>query len=156
MKNPFIDELEADNTFETNGWEAMFETESEFEEDAGASFPTVILGLDTASVAQNRNPNWVKAKMAAKIEFAIIRSNWGTYPDPVFARDWPKIKQAGMVRGAYLFLRFPTRKSPQAPDPVAQAKALIKKVGKLEEGDLPPSLDVEFPGVGRPRHPVPA
>jgi V8-like Glu-specific endopeptidase/GH25 family lysozyme M1 (1,4-beta-N-acetylmuramidase) len=149
MKNPFINELQADNTFETNEWEAMFETESEFEEDAGASFPSVILGLDTASIAENKNPNWAKAKSEAQIRFAIIRSNYCTYPDRVFARDWPKIKDAGMVRGAYLFLCFPSRKHPKVPDPAAQAKALIKKVGRLEEGDLPPSLDVEFPGIGR-------
>jgi hypothetical protein len=37
----------------------------------------------------------------------------------------------------------------KAPDPVTQAKAFIKTVGSLREPDLPPSLDVEFPGDKR-------
>ena len=83
------------------------------------------------------------------MSFAIIRSNWGIYPDPAFVRNWPLIQQAGIVRGAYLFLRFPRGEHP-APDPAAQATAFIKKVGRLAESDLPPSLDVEFPGrLGR-------
>src|SRR5262249_25930527 len=69
--------------------------------------PPITFGLDTASVGGNRNPKWVQAKVQGAIRFAIIRSNWGIYPDSVFARDWPKIKEAGIVRGAYLFLRFP-------------------------------------------------
>src|SRR5215470_8964836 len=35
------------------------------------------------------------------------RSNWGVAEDSVFKRDWPKLRDAGIVRGAYLFLRFP-------------------------------------------------
>src|SRR5580658_4363712 len=106
-------------------------------------------GIDTASVDDNKNPNWMRAKAQVPIDFAIIRSNFGTVPDPVFARDWPKLKEAGVVRGAYLFLRFPhsTRGRPPAPD--AQAKAFIATVRNLDESDLPPTLDVEFPGQGR-------
>jgi peptidoglycan hydrolase-like protein with peptidoglycan-binding domain len=107
----------------------------------------IVLGLDTASVAENKNPNWLKAKTDAAISFAIIRSNWGTWQDSVFKRDWPLIKNAGIVRGAYLFLRFPHPKyNMQAPDPVSQAKKLITVVGQLDKSDLPPTLDVEFPG----------
>lgn len=106
-----------------------------------------ILGLDTASVARNKNPNWVQAKVEGSISFAIIRSNWGVGEDSVFKRDWPKIKDAGIARGAYLFLRFPHPKhGMKAPDPVSQAKALIKTVGTLDESDFPPTVDVEFPG----------
>ncbi len=107
----------------------------------------VILGLDTASIAGNRNPNWMQAKTESSIHFAIIRSNWGVWEDKVFKRDWPKIKDAGIVRGAYLFLRFPHPKHRmKAPDPVSQANALIKTVGDLDKSDFPPTIDVEFPG----------
>jgi GH25 family lysozyme M1 (1,4-beta-N-acetylmuramidase) len=107
---------------------------------------SLVLGLDTASVGENRDPDWGRAASGAGIRFGIIRSNWGTYPDPTFGRDWPKMKAAGMVRGAYLFLRFHHPKYGAAPDPAAQAKTLCQKVGPLEQSDLPPSLDVEFPG----------
>jgi peptidoglycan hydrolase-like protein with peptidoglycan-binding domain len=110
----------------------------------------VILGLDTASVADNKNPSWAQAKAEGGIRFAIIRSNWGVSTDGVFRRDWPKMQQAGIVRGAYLFLRFPHPKyNMRAPDPAAQAEALIRTVGSLDPSDLPPTLDVEFPGGRR-------
>jgi lysozyme len=108
-----------------------------------ASTMPVFFGIDAASVDGNRNADWVRAKNEGEIRFAIIRSNWGTAEDTVFKREWPKIKEAGLVRGAYLFLRVGKGKH---LDPVAQAKAMIKTVGALEPGDLPPTLDVEFPG----------
>jgi GH25 family lysozyme M1 (1,4-beta-N-acetylmuramidase) len=109
------------------------------------------LGLDIGSVDENKNPNWALAKAQIPISFAIIRSNYGHWPDTVFAREWPRIKDAGIVRGAYLFLRFPhfpPYKWGQPVDPVTQAKAFVRtieSVGGFREGDLPPSLDVEFP-----------
>jgi GH25 family lysozyme M1 (1,4-beta-N-acetylmuramidase) len=109
----------------------------------------VTLGIDTASVAGNRNPDWARARAQVPIDFAIIRAYTGTGPDPVFHRDWPKLKAAGLVRGAYLFLRFPHRGWRPAPSPAAQARAFIATVGRLDPSDLPPSLDVEFPGAGR-------
>jgi len=108
----------------------------------------MIFGIDTASVAGNKNPDWVKAKAIGPIGFAIIRSNFGITRDTTFARDWPRLKQAGLVRGAYLFLRFPRGNKP-APTPQAQAAAAIETIGDLEDGDLPPTVDVEFPGKGR-------
>jgi lysozyme len=109
----------------------------------------MIIGIDTASVAGNKNPNWLEAKAEGPISFAIIRSNWGAEPDGTFDRDWPRMKDAGLVRGAYLFLRFP-HDGVAAAAPATQARAMIETVGPLDEGDLPPSLDVEFPkGRGR-------
>jgi GH25 family lysozyme M1 (1,4-beta-N-acetylmuramidase) len=106
----------------------------------------IAFGLDTASVGGNKQPDWARARSAGGISFAIIRGAWGTWKDPVFDRDWPQMKAAGIVRGAYLFLRFPHHKYTSCPSPVAQAKAFILAVGKLEKTDFPPSLDVEFPG----------
>jgi GH25 family lysozyme M1 (1,4-beta-N-acetylmuramidase) len=112
---------------------------------SGAVAPAVpvIFGIDEASVDGNKKADWVRARDQGEIRFAIIRSNYGTWEDTAFKRDWPKIKAAGLVRGPYLFLRYGTGKG---FDPVAQAKALIKTVGPLGPGDLPPTLDVEFPG----------
>ncbi|MFN8490554.1 MAG: GH25 family lysozyme [Caldilineaceae bacterium] len=106
-----------------------------------------ILGLDTASAGNKANPNWVQAKAEGPINFAIIRSNFGVAKDSVFKRDWLKIKAAGLVRGAYLFLRFPhPNYQMKAPDPVAQANAFIKTVNLDKWSDFPPTIDVEFPG----------
>jgi len=107
------------------------------------------LGLDAASVDKNEAPNWEKSKVEGAISFAIIRSNFGAAQDRLFVRHWPQIKKAGIVRGAYLFLRFPHPKHGPPADPVTQARAFINtinKVGGFTKGDLPPTLDVEFPG----------
>jgi peptidoglycan hydrolase-like protein with peptidoglycan-binding domain len=110
----------------------------------------IIFGLDTYSGDGNKKPNWAQAKAQVPIDFAIIQSNYGVWEDSVFKRDWPRLKDAVIVRGAYLFLRFPPPVSKyhekKVPDPVSQAEAFIKTVGTLHESDLPPSLDVEFPG----------
>lgn len=107
----------------------------------------MILGVDTASVAGNKTIDWTAAK-AAGLSFAIVRSNWGDQTDTMFAREWPRVRDAGLVRGAYLFLRYP-QGSKKAPSPVDQAWAMIRTLGPLEPGDLPPALDLEFPGAGR-------
>jgi GH25 family lysozyme M1 (1,4-beta-N-acetylmuramidase) len=108
----------------------------------------MIFGIDTASVAGNVDPNWTAAKAQGPISFAIIRSNFGETVDATFARDWPRMKEAGLVRGAYLFLRFPRAGKPAA-EPEQQARAMIETLGELEPTDLPPTVDVEFPGQGR-------
>ncbi len=127
--------------------ECLFETSMLRPSPRQLDVVRVSFGIDTASVAGNKDPNWAKAKSQAPIDFAIIRSNYGVLEDRVFKRDWIKIKDAGIVRGAYLFLRFPHPKYPmKVPDPVSQAKAFIKTVGKLNESDFPPTVDVEFPG----------
>jgi lysozyme len=107
----------------------------------------MILGIDTASVAGNKTIDWTAAK-AAGLSFAFLRSNWGDQQDTMFAREWDRIREAGLVRGAYLFLRYP-RGGKSAPLPEAQAHAMISTLGKIQPGDLPPALDLEFPGAGR-------
>jgi GH25 family lysozyme M1 (1,4-beta-N-acetylmuramidase) len=119
--------------------------------DGGIVIPrggAMIFGIDTASVAGNKNPNWAQAKAQGPLSFALLRASFGTTPDTTFARDWPRLREVGLVRGAYLFLRFPRAGKP-APDPAAQARTLIQVVGELGPGDLPPTVDVEFPGKGR-------
>lgn len=71
-----------------------------------------------------------------KIGFAFIKATEGaTNVDRQFSRNWRKAGDAGMTRGAYHF--FVATKSGKA-----QAKNFISTVN-LEEGDLPPVLDIE-------------
>jgi lysozyme len=110
-------------------------------------------GVDTASTDRNLRADWARAKAQVPLEFAIVRANWGTSRDSEFLHHWPKLKAAGLVRGAYLFLRFPhptsDKRYGRPASPVAQARAFIERVPSLDHGELPPSLDVEFPDPGR-------
>jgi GH25 family lysozyme M1 (1,4-beta-N-acetylmuramidase) len=83
--------------------------------------------------------DWSAAKNDG-IRFGIARVSDGTsHPDPMFAKNWSRMRAAGVVRGAYQFFR-PTG------DPIAQAKLLLSKIesaGGLDDDDLPPTIDVE-------------
>jgi lysozyme len=107
----------------------------------------MILGIDTASVAGNKKIDWTAAK-AAGLSFAILRAAFGDEADGAFAREWDRTTDAGLLRGAYLFLRFP-RGGKRAPEPEMQARALLSAIGAVQPDDLPPILDLEFPGEGR-------
>jgi GH25 family lysozyme M1 (1,4-beta-N-acetylmuramidase) len=104
----------------------------------------MMFGVDRASVDGNAPPSWPTAKAQGPIAFAIVRACYGTSVDPQFTRDWYALGAAGLVRGAYLFLRFPGAGS--VPSPEVQAKVLIKTVGRLAKTDLPVTIDIEFPG----------
>ncbi len=80
--------------------------------------------------------NWSKVA-GAGIRFAFIRVSDGLqYPDPKFLNNWDQAKAAGVVRGAYQYFRA-------GQDAVEQAEYLLDEMGALEEGDLPPVLDIE-------------
>jgi lysozyme len=84
------------------------------------------------------NVNWQKVKNAG-ISFAFARAiddKTGTTADPKFARNWQGMKDNGIFRGAYYFLR-PNRNMQRAAD------LFVSIVEELGEGDLPPVLDVE-------------
>ena len=68
--------------------------------------------------------------------FAIARVGDGYFEDPRFDENWAGIRAAGMTRGVYQYFR-PGR------DATMQADILIRHVGTLGPGDLPPVLDVE-------------
>jgi GH25 family lysozyme M1 (1,4-beta-N-acetylmuramidase) len=110
-----------------------------------------VLGLDTFGLDGNKNRDWALARTDGPISFAIFRAAWGSSPDTVFPIEWPRIKNAGLVRGAFLFQRFPhpevDEKYGPCPDPIVQATALTKALplSMLAQSDLPPTLDVEFP-----------
>jgi len=88
------------------------------------------------------NVDFAKVKAAGRV-FAFARLSDGlNFPDSKFATNWPAMKSAGLVRGAYQFFR-------PAQDPIEQANLFIAKmdaVGGLKPGDLPPVLDIESDG----------
>ena len=76
---------------------------------------------------------------AAGMAFAFAKATEGiTYVDPQLAANWPGIRAAGLVRGAYHFFE-------PNDDATAQAQNFLTNV-KLAPGDLPPVLDVEVTG----------
>jgi len=97
---------------------------------------TVVQGVDV-SVFQG-TINWPAVKAAGR-DFAIARISDGSYLDTTFATNWAGIKSAGMVRGAYQFFE-------PGQDPTTQANIVINAVGKLGNGDLPVTADMEVTG----------
>jgi lysozyme len=84
------------------------------------------------------NVDWVALKKAG-VNFAFAKATEAdNITDPQFAKNWPAMKAAGVVRGAYHFFR-------PGKDPLKQA-ALFTQVAKLEAGDLPLALDLESNG----------
>lgn len=80
--------------------------------------------------------NW-KSVQEAGIAFAFARATYGiSVVDSYFDTNWPGMKDAGIIRGAYHFFLA-------AEDPAQQAEFFIRTVGSLDPGDLPPVIDVE-------------
>lgn len=106
-----------------------------------------LIGPDFASVDGNKSPNFTQAK-AAGARFAIVRAVYGrsagpgAYLDPTWGQVKDEIKQAGLVRGAYLFLCYP-KSGATTPLPEAQAQAFCSYVTLDKGRDLPPIVDVE-------------
>jgi len=83
--------------------------------------------------------DWKRVRSAG-IGFAFARVSDGAgTPDAEFAMNWPAMKAAGVVRGAYQFFR-------PAEDPVAQATlfvSMLDAAGGLGLDDLPVAMDLE-------------
>lgn len=94
-------------------------------------------GIDVSK--HQGNVDWEKVKNAG-ISFSFARAindaGAGNTADPKFARNWQGMKDNGIFRGAYYFLR-PNRNTTDA------ANLFVSIVGALGEGDLPPVIDVE-------------
>lgn len=83
--------------------------------------------------------SWPEVRQAG-IEFAFAKATDGlTWTDPQFAANWPAMKAAGLLRGAYHFFE-------PADDPAQQAQFFLETV-QLAAGDLPAALDVETAGT---------
>jgi GH25 family lysozyme M1 (1,4-beta-N-acetylmuramidase) len=99
----------------------------------GAGTDYAIQGLDVASY--QGYPNWTSVKNSGKT-FAFTKATEGTsYTNPFFATNWARIKNAGLIRGAYHF-------GHPSVDPVAQADFFCNVV-RPTSGDLQMALDIE-------------
>jgi len=86
--------------------------------------------------------NWPMVRAAGK-RFAIARIlHWPTR-DTQFDRNWREIRANGLIRGAYIY--FDPRY-----EVAAQADIVVRAVGRLGQGDLPVTLDIEQPPPGLP------
>jgi lysozyme len=104
---------------------------------AGADPGPRPLGIDVSH--HNGAIDW-KAVAHSGVVFAYVKATEGaTFADHLFGANWARIKEAGMVRGAYHFFR------PAAPA-LAQADRFLAAMGELSAGDLPPMLDLEEAG----------
>jgi lysozyme len=82
--------------------------------------------------------NWAQVKASGRA-WAYARISDGSYMDKTFDANWPAMKAAGVLRGAYQFFE-------PGGDATAQANTVVSKIGKLGAGDLPAMIDVEATG----------
>lgn len=106
----------------------------------GIDIPTryQIHGIDVSKYQQTINWESVSQMQveSIRIGFAFIKATEGIgNRDRHFNRNWARIKEAGIPRGAYHF--FLATKSGRL-----QAENFIRNV-TLEKGDLPPVIDIE-------------
>jgi lysozyme len=99
---------------------------------AGATVKGVDVGAETPI-------DW-QAFSTGGWDFAIAKASEGvTFVEPQFAINWPAMKAAGVVRGAYCFFH------PSPDDPVQEADFFVEtvnKAGGFEPGDFA-ALDLE-------------
>ena len=110
----------------------------------------MIVGIDYASVDGNRPPDFNAIKAAARsagssVGFAILRGAWGTSPDDTIGRDWKRASDAGIVCGAYLYLRLPKGGYKESAED--QVHVFADVVGALTDRNLVPTIDVEDSGL---------
>jgi lysozyme len=91
-------------------------------------------GIDVSS--NQGQVDWAAVKNDGKV-FAFVRASLGGHqPDTIFSVNWPRMRDAGIIRGAYHFFW------PATPW-LEQAESFLKLLGSLSPGDLPPALDLE-------------
>lgn len=110
-------------------------------EETGEAASAVTVCADGATVegidvsVWQASVDWPAVKQSG-ITFAIARVSYGTSKDDWFDTNWSGIRDAGLVRGTYQYF-LPDQ------DAIAQADLMLASIGTLEQGDLPPILDVE-------------
>lgn len=97
-----------------------------------------VWGID---IARYQHPGGAPIDWAAVAEekrFVIIKATEGTgYINPYFAQDLAAARKAGLLVGAYHYLRF-------SSSGVAQADHFLRTLGSpFPDGDLPPLIDLE-------------
>ncbi len=99
--------------------------------DRNISMP---MGVDVSH--HQGNINWEKVVASSNVYFAMIKASDGQTIDNKFQINWKNAQGAGLACGAYHFwLPQVTGKK--------QAETLIRQIGFLQKGDLPPVLDIE-------------
>ena len=93
--------------------------------------------------------NWQSVKNMKvediQISFVFVKATEGLgNEDAMFSRNWKKLREAGLIRGAYHYF-IPTKSGK------AQAENFINSVTLLP-GDLPPVLDIEQTLVCLPKN----
>lgn len=111
-------------------------TEADLDTVCGAATNGPVQGRDV-SVYQG-DFDWA-AQKSAGVVFGIARIGDGTGGDSTFAPNWSKMKDNGILRGAYQFFE-------PSEDATTQANLMVAAVGKLGEGDLPCTIDLETTG----------
>ncbi len=104
-----------------------------------------LAGID---VSHHNGAVWWPDVAASGVRFAYVRTGDGDVRDRTFADNWRDSRRAGVLRGAYHYVR--------PHDPQAQADALCDAIGAaggLCVDDLPPAADVETPD-GKTPHAV--
>ena len=101
-----------------------------------------VYGIDVSHY--QGNINWDKLATADidghEVKFVIAKATEGAdHSDSRFEEYFVQAKKSGFVRGAYHFFNPGTV-------PYFQIQNYIRTVGNLEEGDLPPILDIEKSG----------
>ncbi len=86
--------------------------------------------------------DWPTLIAATGISFVMIKASEAGGRDPLFQQHWAEAKQAGLLRGAYHFLR-------QSTDPQQQVDNFLGALGG-DPGELPPTLDIEDPRANQP------
>jgi hypothetical protein len=111
-------------------------------------------GSDFASVDDDGKVDAAAEKRGGE-SFVIIRKSYGFYdpshrafrlaPDAAYAANAQAVRDAGIVLGSYLFPVIHAG----APSPAEQVANFVQAAGDIQPfKDLPPTLDVEFPGNG--------
>ena len=126
-----------------NKFEHKTLSNTEFEENRInriiADYNDKTFGIDMSHYQRKEDIAWDSlsiANRAIPIEFVVLRATMGNRSsDRNFDDFWQLAKQHQLIRGAYHFYRADE-------DPVRQANNFLENV-KLEEGDLPPILDIE-------------
>ncbi|BAZ12572.1 peptidoglycan binding domain-containing protein [Calothrix sp. NIES-4071] len=136
----FMALLKQDRRYERNN-NYLFLTTVIAGDDLFKEIPRISGGITTnhGIDVSNHNGNsidWRKAK-GSGVVFAFAKATEGVdFTDKYFDNNWERMKDAGIIRGAYHFFL-------PLIDSEKQAQHFLRVVGKIESSDLPPVLDLE-------------